>query len=254
MILFNKILPALVLPLGVSLLLIAWGVARRRRRFIWAGGIILLVSSNPYVGHSLMRWAEGWAERRVAADVAPADAIVVLSPGRRLVPGPAHASEANDANRFFAGIELFQAGKAPLLVFTGAQFESDPRQLLEGDVMAARARALGVPGERIAVSGVVVNTADEAREVGILLRGRQIAAPRVLLVTSAFHMRRARLLFELQGMSVDPFPVDFRTARTAGRLPLSMVPSTAALSQVQTALREFYGRAFYWLRAKVVGA
>ena len=33
---------------------------------------------------------------------------------------------------------------------------------------------------------------------------------RILLVSSAFHMRRAQRLFERQGMKVEPFPVDFQ--------------------------------------------
>ena len=48
----------------------------------------------------------------------------------------------------------------------------------------------------------VLNTVDIRR----LLPVRQ---SRVLLVISAFHMRRAQRLFERQGMQVMLFPVDF---------------------------------------------
>jgi hypothetical protein len=54
-----------------------------------------------------------------AVDASEADAIVVLSEGRVVVPGKAAVSEWSDADRFFGGVELFRAGKSPLLVFTG---------------------------------------------------------------------------------------------------------------------------------------
>jgi uncharacterized SAM-binding protein YcdF (DUF218 family) len=104
-----------------------------------------------------------------------------------------------------------------------------------------------VPPERILVTAVVANTADEAREVAGLLKSRLPRAPRVLLVTSASHMPRARQLFEQEGLAVDPFPVSFSSASRSIALA-SILPSVGALNQTQTALRELYGRGFYWLR------
>ncbi len=117
-------------------------------------------------------------------------------------------------------------------------------------MLAKYAQTLGVPADRIVVTGIVANTADEAREVAHLLAGRQLMAPRVLLVTSAFHMPRARQVFEQQGLVVEPFPVDFRFSEGGSTTILDFLPSVGALDQTQTALREFYGRAFYWLRSR----
>ncbi len=249
MLLLSKLLPLFVLPLGVSLILLLWGLTRRRRGLIWAGVLVLLVSSNPFVGHYLMRSAEGWADRRSAAEVPAADAIVVLSARRIVAPGKERVSEWGDANRFFGGVELFQAGKAPLLIFTGAWFSWEPDAPLEGDVLAEYARAFGIPADRIVVTGKVSNTADEAREVAAVLRERQSSAPCVLLVTSAFHMPRARQIFEQQGLVVEPFPVDFSFSEGGRLTALSFLPSVGALSKTQTALRELYGRAFYQVRS-----
>ncbi len=247
MLLLNKVLPLFVLPLGVSLILLIWGLARRRRALTGAGLLVLLISSNPFVGSVLIRWTEQWAERRVAASLQPADAIVVLSAGRVTPPGPAQVSEWGDANRFFGGLELFRAGRAPLLVFTGGWVSWEPEAPLEGEVLAEFARASGVPAAQIAVTAKVGNTADEAREVGQLLRGRQVESPRVILVTSAFHMPRARQHFERQGLVVDPFSVDFSVSQGTRRTVLDFLPSVDALDKTQTALRELYGRAYYGL-------
>ncbi len=248
MIVLNKILPLFVLPLGVSLILMLWGLTRRRQVLLWAGIAVLLVCSNPLVGHYLIRSAETWAERVPAPQAKAADAIIVLSAGRVVAPGPERFSEWGDANRFFAGVDLFRAGKAPLLVFTGGWLSWEPDAPLEGDLLAVQARAIGVPGDHIAVTGKVSTTADEAREVARLLRARQIASPRVLLVTSAFHMPRARQLFEQQLLRVEPFPVSFSFSQGRELTAMDIFPSVGALAQTTSALREFYGRGFYWLR------
>lgn len=253
MLLLNKVLPLFVLPLGISLILIGWGLARRRRAVAVAGLCVLLVSSHPVVGNALIRWAEHWAERRVAATLPIGDAIVVLSAGRVVAPGPERVSEWGDANRFFGGLELFQAGRAPLLVFTDAMVWWAPDAPPEGGILAAAALANGVPADRIAVTGRIGNTADESKAVAQLLRGRGLSQPRVILVTSAFHMPRARQQFEEQGMAVEPFPVDFWLSEGTRRTVLDVLPSVSALRQTESAVRELYGRAFYWLKARLPG-
>src|SRR5690606_1496605 len=103
--------------------------------------------------------------------------------------------------------------------------------------------------DRILVTDVVANTADEAREVLRVLAPRLTQPPRVLLVTSAFHMPRAAAQFRAAGITVDPFPVDFRFSSGSRTTALDFFPSVEALRQTHTALRELYGRAYYWLRS-----
>lgn len=249
MFLLSKLLPLFVLPLGISLMLIGWGLARQKRRPVLAGLAVLLLASQPFVGRYLIRVAEGFAEQPAVASVASADAIVVLSAGRVLAPGPARVSEWTDVNRFFGGIDLYKANRAPLLIFTGARRgRATPS---EGELLAAHAQALGVREDAIVVTPYVSNTADEARETAAVLRARGIKAPRIILVTSAFHLPRARELFSRQGVDVVPFPVSFARSADKRVWALDFFPSVVALDETSTALREFYGRAFYWLRARL---
>ena len=91
----------------------------------------------------------------------------------------------------------------------------------------------------------VVNTAEEAAAIRQLLP----TGARILMVTSAFHMRRAQRLFERQGLNVLPFPVDFQArGRWAGPLwrdPTQWLPSARALDDSSRALRELIGRFLY---------
>ena len=97
----------------------------------------------------------------------------------------------------------------------------------------------------------VVNTAEEAIAIRQVLQRSQSSATsmRILLVTSAFHMRRAQRLFERQGLKVFPFPVDFQArGQWVGPLwrdPTQWLPSARALDDSSRALRELIGRLVY---------
>jgi len=225
-------------------MLITWGILRNKKRPALLGLAILLLASQPFVGRLLIRAAEGGAERPAVTSLPEVDAVVVLSAGRGTAPGPDRANEWNDANRFFGGVELYKAGKAPLLVFTAAERDAAGRS--EGDVLAAVAGTLGVPDDAMLITGDVLNTADEAKETMATLTAKGIASKRILLVTSAFHMPRAREVFTRAGFQVVPFPVNFAFSADRQLSALDFFPSVGALSQTHTALREFYGRAFYW--------
>lgn len=253
MLYLHKILPLFVMPLGIALMLVLAGIWFRRRALLWCGLAVLWLSSTPLVSGTAARIMDGKAEHGRPADAQASDAIVVLSEGRMVAPGPAAVSEWSDGDRFFGGVVLFKAGKAPLLVFTGGAAPWEPGARLEGEVLAGFAAGMGVPDSQILRTRPVATTAEEALAVAALLRARSpspstpLPRPRVLLVTSAYHMPRAQRLFERAGITVIPYPVDFKTSSSARLSVLDFFPSGAALAQTETAMREGYGRLYYFL-------
>jgi uncharacterized SAM-binding protein YcdF (DUF218 family) len=239
----HRLLPIFVLPLGAALLAVVVGLLSHRKALAWGGIGLLWLSSLPAASTRMIRLVEGGAERAATGDAPRASAIVVLSAGRSLAPGPSQVSEWGDPDRFFAGVDLFQAGKAAVIVFTGGTVPW-VNQPLEGDVLREWAHRLGIADDRILTTGAVMTTAEEAAAVRALLddkgQGRD-----VLLVTSAFHMARARQLFEAAGLVVLPFPVDFRSTGDATLNILSFVPTSDALRETEIAAREMYARLYY---------
>lgn len=249
----HKILPVFLLPTGLTLLLIVSGLFFKRRALTLIGLLVLWVSSTPVISNLAARAIEGGAERSLAIDAPAADAIVVLSGGRVVAPGKAAISEWGDANRFYGGVELFKADKAPLLIFTGGWSPWEPTAKPEGVILTEYAKESGVPAKNIVTTGVVVNTEEEAQAVSVLMADRHAgvtegSAPHILLVTSAFHMQRAQRLFEGAGLKVTPFPVDFKVSASTELGVLDLLPSAVALEKTEMAWREMYGRLFYLLR------
>ena len=243
--LLSKILPLALLPLGFSLILLLVGLICRRRWPVITALMVLWICSLGLVSQSLWRWLEAPWQRRAVGAAHRADAIVVLSGGRHPAPGISRTSEWHDPDRFLAGVDLYQAGKAPRLLFTGGVNPFGPGQPPEGRLYLSEAVKLGIPPEAMASTVAVVNTAQEAAAISKML-GKQ---KNILLVTSAFHMRRAQRLFERQGLRVEPFPVDFHArAGWAGpvwRDPRQWLPDANALDGSSRALRELLGRLIY---------
>ena len=249
----HKILPFLLLPVGLTLMLLLAGLLLKRRSLVWLGLAVLWLSSTPILSNFMIRSAENWAERLPINDMPTADAIVVLSGGRVVAPGAEAVSEWGDVNRFFGGIELFKADRAPLLIFTGGWSPLEPKARPEGEWMLEYARTLGVPTKNMLSTGPVFNTAEESQAVAALLSKSSAAGrkPHVLLVTSAFHVNRAQRLFERAGLRVSPFPVDFKVSAGGKRGFLDFLPSAGALELTNKAWHEMYGRLYYAIRAVV---
>lgn len=213
---------------------------------------MLLTYATPLTSEALWRWLELPYQRMFASNVlqkARPSAVVVLGTGRHAAPGSSRTSEWTDADRFFAGLDVFsllqQQGDPVQLIFTGGWSPTQPDLLPEGDVLRERAIAIGVPADAVFSTSRVRNTADEAKEVA----GMLVAGGSVLLVTSAFHMPRAKRLFERQGLTVLPFAVDFHASGAwAGhplRDPLNYLPTAQGLSASSHAIREVIGRTIY---------
>ena len=104
---------------------------------------------------------------------------------------------------------------------------------------------MGITIDAISTTKKILNTAQEAIEIRRNLN--QInSSSKILLVTSAFHMKRAKKLFERQGFLVFPFPVDFKTSKISRwQSPFQWIPNSGSLNRSSIALREFLGRFIY---------
>ena len=126
-----------------------------------------------------------------------ADAIVVLGAG---VSTTGTLSDSS-LRRAIRGVELQRRALAPTLVMLGP---SD-WPLGEAQIRGTLAGTLGVPPDRVRLVMGGKTTREEAQ------RTREALGPevkRILLVTGAIHMERARALFERAGFTVLPAPVD----------------------------------------------
>ena len=215
---------------------------------MFAAFLILYVASMPFTSMNLIRAVEGNSLKLVVEDVPNADAIVVLG-GMIDWIRTSHgvAPEWGDSDRFWDGVALLKADKAPKLIFTGGKLPWQLGDETEGDVLKRFAVIAQVSEKQILVTGKVQNTADEAHAVAQVLEPSKI---RIILVTSAFHMNRAKALFDKQGFEVFSYPVDFKVGSGVD-WSTAFLPNPNALVSTDLCIRELLGRLYYRVRSRL---
>jgi uncharacterized SAM-binding protein YcdF (DUF218 family) len=108
-------------------------------------------------------------------------------------------------------------------------------------------------GQSVKAPGLIVedrsrNTFENAVECGRLLRQRGIT--RVVLVTSASHMRRAAGCFRAQGFEVTPSACNHLETEYRA-IPSDTIPSARSIVNVDTAFHEWVGLLVYRLRGRL---
>ena len=245
MIYLHKILPLLASPLFLIIILVLWGSLYRSKRAGLAAISILVVCSLPVLSNKLIFYLEKDYFIGSTTSVKTADAIVVLSGMVRTIEGANGLvyewGEASD--RIFAGIDLVQKNKAPVLILTGGKQPWSVGKP-EGEYLRDMAEKLGVPSGIIFLTANVQNTDQEAKAVAKLLNKE---VPSIILVTSAFHMPRAQMVFEAAGIAVSPFPVDFLSNADNTKV-MDFMPDAEAFRDTSFFIREIIGRLYYKLK------
>lgn len=246
----SKLLTYLLMPLGLclALALAAFLVKNRRwkRVLAWAALVVFLVFSNKTLGTWLLRWHEP-SPVALQSLQGPYDAAIVLGGVTKSRQPRDRVFLSEGADRLFHPLMLYKKGLVKKLVLSGggAKLMGKKHARTEAERMAEVLRYAGVPQEAILLEKASRNTYENARNTAQLLQNQKPGG-RYLLVTSAFHMPRARACFAKAGLRVAPFPVDFRAGPIRPR-PESFLPSTQGLRTWSLLLHEWMGLGVYWL-------
>jgi uncharacterized SAM-binding protein YcdF (DUF218 family) len=261
--LINLIPRDLLLPPASLFLLIAVGLAIWRRwpragRIVAGTGLAALAFLSTSAGARLfVAPLERMSTALQAPERAGAQAIVVLAAGRLR-----HAPEYGDRDipdtialaRLRYAAHLQRATGLPVLVSggngaSGVDPDVDDRAYTKADAMAAALREdFGVPVKWIEPRSR--DTFENAAYSAALLRADGVK--RILLVTDAMHMPRARAAFERAGLDAVSAPTMFFT-----RQPLTLsawVPSAEGMRRSWYAIYELLGIGWYRIRSGGAGA
>ncbi len=233
--------------------------AKRLRLAKWMTGsalLVLMIFTNPLVAQQLLGHLEAAASD--AAQSSPLEpekhfsAIVVLSGGinAKGTLRPHDEISFSSLQRTICGVDLYHAGMATQLVFSGGDATIIGSGPPESEPMAALAAKLGVPAHAILKETTSRNTYENAVMAKKLLGSRS-----VLLVTSASHILRATAIFRKQGLDVTPFPCGYVVADRPEDSwdidPFSFMPSVNALRHNTAAIEEAFGFGIYRLLGKL---
>ena len=241
------LLKDVVLPPSLLLVLILAGLLMPGRRWARMAALaalaVLVALSTPLVSTRLMcalQDSPPLDAARLAASGAQASVVL----GAEMVEAPEYGGETIGLlglERVRYGAHLHRRTGLPLLMSGGvlapgqAPLATEMARVAEND--------LGVPVAWTEAESLT--TAENAARSAAILKAHAIH--RVLLVTQAWHMRRAEATFRRHGIEVVPAPTGFSST---GPVRLSdLVPSAKALLESAYAVHEVIGALVYRLRS-----
>jgi uncharacterized SAM-binding protein YcdF (DUF218 family) len=231
-------------------LLAAALLARRtgpwRQRWLVAAAMLLFVGGNNALLNAATR---AWEARPVPLSaVAPADAAVLLTGITISKPPRDRVYLSQGADRFTHALWLYRAGKVRRIIISGGLATITPRpgMVPEAQDLATLLKLAGVPAQAILVEPRSHNTRENALFTKALL-DQHPDIKSLVLVTSAFHERRALACFAKVGLHPAAFPADFRATDPPSRLTYWVIPSTDALTRWSSLIHEIAGYVIYKL-------
>lgn len=259
----NKLIDGFVNPfaIGVMLLVLAGILFARGRKklgggLLGAGLVWFYFWSTPFVASLIGYSIESQWPPQKAQNVQEADVIVLLGGGMGACPDKVpYPTLYGAADRVWHAARLYRKGKAPIIIPTGEGAKDCEKKLLED---------FGVPEEAIVCEDEARNTEENAFFVKKLLEDRaqrglvkrganEVRPPSIILVTSALHMPRAKLMYEryASGFKIISAACDHEC--TIGwlspRRPGDFIPSVYSLATSSYAFKEYLGYYGYkWLR------
>lgn len=248
MCILNKIVGLVLSPAVVTMVvfLVAffaaiWGRKRLAIVFFSVAALWFLFWSSPVTYRYLASGLEMQFPVVMAEESPTADAIAILGGGVGCNTNEYPYGEMwTSADRVWHGARLYKAGKAPKIFITGGGTTFGTAMLLQD---------FGVPKEAICNNLTARNTEEEAKFIA------STGVKRLLLVTSAWHMRRAKLMFEkyAPGLEVIPAATDYealvRCGWKSGFNWSDFIPNAEMLFQSSYMLKEIIGYWGYrWLR------
>jgi uncharacterized SAM-binding protein YcdF (DUF218 family) len=258
MFLLKKMVSVWLMPVPFCLTLLVIGLwlvwSSKRinlgRFFLTCGVILLLLFSNRFVSNWLLRplelayppvpeLAEG---ATLPAELTNCRTVVVLGGGHVDASQLAAINKLSSASRarLVEGVRIFLLLPEARLVVSG---RGAANQLSHAAVQAQAAVSLGVPNDSIVRLESTRDTEEESEELSRLLGEEPF-----VLVTSAWHLRRATALMRHQRLNPIPGPCDYMSRPISNRTWKDFTWDTESLSRSTWAVYERLG--FLWAKSR----
>ncbi|MEW6306643.1 MAG: ElyC/SanA/YdcF family protein [Verrucomicrobiota bacterium] len=248
-----KVFGPLLHPVGLIWMLCIGGAIclfRKKNRMgaAFLAAVVLVIS---LIGSRASLWLLGTLEKpylyKSLAEIPPADVLVVLGGGVQYSaedPLEVHLNDASD--RIVTAVELMRQGKAPVMVLGGGGLLDSPPEKGEAEAVKRWLQQWKLVEAPIHTMGISVNTRQEAMRFAAL--AKEHGWQRVLLVTSASQMNRAKAAFWRAGVKVTPVGCDFHARGNAYSEWLTPFPEPSGFHHLHLFLHEKIGSVAYRMR------
>ncbi|MCX5811606.1 MAG: YdcF family protein [Proteobacteria bacterium] len=240
----KKIITCAIVPPGcfiVLLLIFAVFLKKKSRFFALLLAVLLYSGSIQPAGDLLLMPLEYAYRPPTLAEVKTGNAYVVLGGGvNDFAPDlDGEGTPGSEAFlRLICAYRLYRIDKKPIIISGGIIFERRSEAAIAKRILLS----LGVNEKDILMEEKSKDTFENAKYVKELSDKHGIN--RIVLITSAFHMKRSMMLFNNFFKGTIPCPTGHSTSKTKYDL-LSYLPNAGNLSAIAIAMKEYMGILFY---------
>ena len=241
----SKILGFISHPLfWVVLLFIIFIIKRKaskKKPFFIAALIILLFFSNDIIVNEALLW---WEPAPVIIKDIPEYKIGVVLSGITMPDKSPHDRVyiPYGADRILHTVMLYKFGKIKKIFISGGSGRISKVLKAESHDMESVFLMCGVPQNDIIIEDKSKNTHENALFTKQILKD---TTQKLLLITSAYHMRRSKACFKKVGLKVDIFPTDYLSHDRDYFSLAKILPSESAIGIWVVLLHEFIGYLTY---------
>ena len=249
----SQFLSFLVMPLTLVIIIlisgILWKNKEKGRKITLYGIILLLIFSNQFFSNwAMQKWEPDFKEFSKLPEY---EVGIVLTGVTNLSKTVYDRTFFNKgADRATHAIQLYKMGKIKKILISGGQGLNPSNPNTEAELLRDFMLIAGVQQEDILIENQAKNTYQNAvltKET--LFESGYSPEQKYLLITSAFHMKRAKGCFDKVGLPTDTFPVDYYSHDTKFNLPTILYPDPQAISLWHKLFKEWIGLLTY----KIVG-
>lgn len=239
----SKILFFLTTPILWVFVLLFWSVLTkkplRKKRLLWASLFTFYFFSNSFITDEFVRMYESpcqsYSEIEGTYDVA-----IVLGGFSNYQAKKEVVQFHSQTDRLMAGIKLYKTGKVKKIMITsgsGQIMRPDEREAL---FIGKYLKEIGIPERDLIIESESKNTRENAVYSAEILN-EKYKKGKYILITSAFHMPRAKRCFEKVELDITPFSVDHQSGSRKYLLDHLFIPSVHSFLRWQILIKEWLG-------------
>lgn len=239
------------MPLTIILILVLIGTIYLKRKWgkkcLWAGIGLLLLFTNPFLSNlALLAWEP---EFKSFNEIENYEIGIVLTGVTNMSKTAYDRTFFNKgADRITHALQLYRMGKIKKILITGGQGLNPSNPQTEAELLKRFLVMTGMPEADILIEDQAKNTAQNAQFSKDFLDQYGISTDqKFLLITSAFHMYRAKGCFDKVGLKTETFPVDYYSHDVKYDIPSLLFPDPFSLEYWTKLFKEWIGITVYKL-------
>ena len=243
----SKILIYLIHPITWIIGLLIYSLftknLRRKKTFALTSLGLLLIFTNPLL---LDITARCWDIKESSIDNLPKSECAIVLGGFTNEDNNKRGYFNSSSDRFLEGLKLFASKKVNRILITSGNSNLLPTSFREADWVKTQMNTFGIGDSTVIIEDQARNSIENAIFSKRILDSLHLHSP-YILITSAYHMRRSKYIFEKNGVGVIPFPCNYIAGRQAFSFS-QLIPESGVMSSWNLYIKEFIGLLAYKLK------